>query len=121
MGRRVKSPSVALIRLRSPHPGLLTITAPASLFRAVGQPCRHADHLPHVSIMAIPEADRVVAQMVAHLMAGDIVAEVHRTGGYCDHAALRRRGWTQRIIDRLGSLARDMAGPRVAALTQAAA
>lgn len=110
----VKPPSVRLIRLRCPHPGLTTIIAPGGLFRAVGRPCRHADHLTDVVTMTTEEADRVVAQMVARLMAQDMVAEVRRTGGYCDHAALRRRRWPQRVIDRLGGLARDMAGRAIA-------
>lgn len=116
-----QSPSVSLIRLRRPHPGLMTITAPASLFRAIGQPARHADHLPHVITVAQSEGDRIVAQLVAEVMAQSIVAEVRRTGGFCDHAALRRRGWPQRVIDRLGGLARDLAGPRVAAALNKAA
>lgn len=119
--RHPKPPSVSLIRLRIPHPGLVTVTAPAGLFRAIGMPARHADHLPHIVTVTQSEGDRIVVQLTAEVMAQSIVAEVRRTGGFCDHAALRRRGWPQRVIDRLGGLARDMAGPRVAAANKAAA
>lgn len=121
MNHAPKPSSVGLIRLSSPHPGLTTISAPSALFRAVGQPSRHADHLTHTSTMAASEADRVVAQMVAQLMADDIVAEVRRTGGYCDHAALRRHGWSDRIIRRLSGLAKEMAAPRIGAVGRTAA
>lgn len=115
MSTHPKSPLDGLIRVKDPAGGgMVSIAAPAGLWRAAGLPAFLADDEAIETITVRRDEKGVtVDALSAALMAQHVLAEVRRTGGYCDHAALRREGWVQAQIDRLSPRARTLAAPHV--------
>lgn len=109
-----KSPADDLIRVKDPHgTGKVAITASAGLWRAAGLPAFLDNDDSETIIVPRDEKAGTVDALAAALMAQYILTEVRRTGGYCDHVALLREGWTRAQIERLGSRARALAAPQV--------
>ncbi|WP_142847258.1 hypothetical protein [Telmatospirillum sp. J64-1] len=109
----LKSPARAYITITLPYPGLVSIAAPASFFRAIGHRNVGPDLTQHRVTVSAQEAENMVLRLSAQAMALDIIAITRRTGGECTEADLRRKGWSQALIRKLGAQAKAIATPHI--------